>query len=206
MLGLMLLSLLLQGQGPRDVQLEAGPKPPVVVPKGTVIPVELLNRLSTNNLKEGDNIYARTIFPITVDNKIVIPVGTNVQGKIKEVEKPGHLKRKASLTLSFQTMILPSGLTLPIYGSLGSSDEGTREGEAKIKNDSNAGKDTGAIVKGGAAGAVVGTIFRGKRGAAIGGAAGASAALAGVLATRGEDLTLPKGTEIEVVLDQELEL
>lgn len=204
MLGLILLSLLLQG--PRDVQLEGPPQPPVVVPKGTVIPVELLNRLSTNNLKEGDNIYARTLFPITVDNKIVIPVGTHVQGKIQEVEKPGHLKRKASLTLAFHTIILPSGLTLPIYGSLGGSDEGTREGEAQIKGESNAGKDAATIVKGGAAGAAIGTIFRGGKGAAIGGGAGATAALAGVLMTRGEDLTLPKGTEIEIVLDQPLEL
>ena len=54
---------------------------PRVVPKGTVIPVELLNRLSTKNLKEGDNVYAQTIFPITVNNQIVIPVGTHVPGQ-----------------------------------------------------------------------------------------------------------------------------
>ena len=39
-------------QGPRDVQLEnVTPKPPVIVAKGTVIPVELLNRLSTKNMQ-----------------------------------------------------------------------------------------------------------------------------------------------------------
>src|SRR4026208_1341974 len=104
MFGLILVALL--AQGPRDVQLERAPNPPTVVPKGTVIPVELLNRLSTKNIKEGDNVYARTVFPITVDNKIVIPVGTHVQGKIKEVARPGRVKGKASLTLAFQVMIL----------------------------------------------------------------------------------------------------
>ena len=91
MLGLILVALFLQG--PRDVQLDnVTPKPPVIVAKGTVIPVELLNRLSTKNIKEGDNVYARTIFPITMNNEIVIPVGTNIQGKIQQAERPGRVK------------------------------------------------------------------------------------------------------------------
>jgi len=205
MFGLILMALLLQG--PRDVQLDTvTPKPLTKVAKGTVIPVELLNRLSTKNLKEGDNVYARTIFPITVDNQIVIPVGTNVQGKIKEAVRPGRVKGKASLTLSFQVMILPSGLTLPIYGSLGGSDEGYREGENTIKGESTKGKDAGDIAKAGAVGGIGGAIWRGKKGAAVGGGAGAGVALAGVLLSRGEDLTLPKGTELEVILDEELAL
>jgi hypothetical protein len=206
MLALILMALLLQG--PRDVQLEtATPQPPIIVPKGTVIPVELLNRLSTKNIKEGDNVYARTIFPITVNNKIVIPVGTNVQGKILQAARPGRIKGKASLTLSFQTMILPSGLTIPIYGALGGSDEGHREGENTIKGESTKGKDAGDIAKGGIGGGVVGgVITRDKKGVGIGGGIGAGVGLASVLLTRGEDLTLPKGTELEVVLEQPLEL
>ena len=204
MLGLILVALLVQG--PRDVQLESAPKPLKVVPKGTVIPVELLNRLSTKNIKEGDNVYARTVFPITLDNTVVIPVGTHVQGKIQAVEKPGRVKGKASLTLAFHTMIFPDGLTLPIYGSLGGADEGTREGEATIKGDSTKGKDAGDIAKAGAAGGILGGVVRGKKGAAIGGGISAGVALASVLLSRGEDLTLPKGTEIEIVLDDSLEL
>lgn len=198
--------LLITGQGPRNIQLENGPKPLVIVEKGTVIAVALLEGISTKDLKEGDNVYARTIFPISVDNKIAIPVGTRVNGKIKEVQRPGKVKGKASLTLNFETMIFPDGVTLPIYGSLGGADEGTREGEATIKGESSKGKDAGAIAKAGAAGGILGGIFGGGKGAAIGGGASASIALASVLLTRGEDLTLPKGTEIEIVLDQPIEL
>ena len=71
-----------------------------------------LNRLSTKNLEGGENIYTRTIFPVTINNEIVIPVGTSIQGKIQAVERPGRVKGKASLTLSFQTMILRTGVTL----------------------------------------------------------------------------------------------
>jgi hypothetical protein len=206
MFKLILMALLLQG--PRDVQLNvAEPQPAKIVPKGTVIPVELLNRLSTKNLEEGTNIYTRTIFPITINNEIVIPVGTHVQGKIQQVERPGRVKGKASLTLSFHTMILPSGVTVPLYGSLGGSDEGHREGENTIKGESTKGQDAGTIAKGGAGGGVVGAVVRGdRRGAALGGGIGAGVGLATVLLTRGEDLTLPKGTELEVVLEQPLEL
>lgn len=205
MFGLILMALLLQG--PRDVKLDTvAPKPLMTVAKGTVIPVELLNKLSTKNIKEGDNVYARTIFPITVDNQIVIPVGTNVQGKIQKAERAGKVKGVASLTLSFQTMILPSGVTLPIYGSLGSSDEGQREGENTVKGESTKGKDAGDVAKAGAVGGIGGAIWRGRKGAAVGGGVGAGVALASVLLTRGADLELPKGTELEIVLDEQLQL
>jgi len=204
MLGLILMALMLQG--PRNIQLEGGPKPPIVIEKGTVIPVELTRTLSTKNIKEGDNVFARTVFPISVNNQIAIPVGTDVLGVIKEVQRPGRVKGKASLTLSFQMMTLPGGIKMPIYASLGGSDTGNREGEATIQGDSSKGKDIGNIAKAGATGGVLGGVLAGKKGAAIGGGGSATVALAGVLLSRGEDLTLEKGTTIEIVLDEQLEI
>jgi type IV secretion system protein VirB10 len=202
MRALLLLALLVQG--PRNLQVapDVDLKPPLVVTTGTAIPVELVNKLSTKNLKDGDSIYARTVYPITVNNQIVIPVGSSVHGKIKEVERPGKVKGKASLTLSCQTLVLPNGVTMPIYGSLGSSDSGNREGEATIKGDSSKGKDVGTAAKAGATGGILGSVFGGGKGAAVG---AGGAALGSVLLTRGQDLTLDKGTVIEVVLDQPLE-
>src|SRR4029453_14664144 len=134
MFAMILMALMLQG--PRNIQLEGGPKPPVIVEKGTVIPVELLNQLSTRTIKEGDRVFARTVFPVSVKNKIAIPVGTSVQGVIKEVQRPGKVKGKASLTLSFQQLTLPDGVKLPLYASLGGADTGDREGEASIQGES----------------------------------------------------------------------
>ncbi len=203
---ILLAVLMMQSQGPRDLQVAEGVKPNIlIVEKGTVIPVELINKLSTKTIKEGDRIYARTSFPITVGNTIVIPVGSSVQGRIKDAVRAGRVKGRASLTLSFERMILPNGVTMEIFGSLGGSDEGHREGEATIKGDSTKGKDAGDIAKAGATGGVIGGIFKGKKGAAIGGGANAGVALAGVLLSRGQDLELPKGTSLEVILDQPLE-
>src|SRR5437899_4482742 len=120
MIGLVVLAALLQQQGPRSLDIDpAKVQPPIVVPAGTVIPVTLTSRITTQHAKDGDGIYGKTAFPITVNNKIVIPEGSNVRGRITEVRRPGRVKGKGELTLNFQTLVLPSGITIPIYTSLG---------------------------------------------------------------------------------------
>src|SRR4051794_32594368 len=134
MLYSLILALLLQGTGagPKNLQVAEDAKimPPLIVPAGTTIPVALVNSITTKTAKDGDGVYARTTFPVTVNNKIVIPVGTSIKGKITEVNRAGRVKGKADLTISFQMMILPSGLTIPLYASLGGVGEaGTKKGE-----------------------------------------------------------------------------
>ena len=119
MFGFIVLAILLSSQGqqgPKQLSLGSGDVlPPVVVPAGTVIPITLTSRISTKNAKDGDGIYGKTAFPVTVNNTIVIPEGSNVRGKVTEVKRPGRVKGKAELTLSFQTLVLPNGFTIPIY-------------------------------------------------------------------------------------------
>jgi len=201
-------ALLTQGQrGPRALDVDPSRiQPPVVVPAGTIIPVTLTSRISTKNAKDGDGIYGKTAFPITVDNKIVIPEGAYVRGKITEIKRPGRVKGKAELTLNFQTLVLPSGITVPIYTSLrGAGGSGERKGEATIQGDSSKTDDAKTVGTAGASGGLIGVIANGGKGGAIGGAGGAAAGTAAVLLTRGKDLVLEPGTTIEVVLDRPLE-
>ena len=90
----LLIALLLLGpttQGPRDLQIPNEIKPPRIVPSGSVIPVNLMTEVSTRNAKVGDGVYARTVFPITVDNEIVIPVGTYVDGIPEAIGRTGKI-------------------------------------------------------------------------------------------------------------------
>ena len=144
MFAAVVLTLLLGQQGPRSLNIDPAAKimPPVVVPAGTVIPITLMTRISTKYAKDGDGIYARTAFPVTVDNKIVIPEGSRVRGKITEVKRPGRVKGKGELTLSFQSIVLPSGITLPLYSSLGGAPgDANKKGEATVQGDSSKGDD-----------------------------------------------------------------
>jgi hypothetical protein len=210
MIGVVVLAVLLQQssqQGPKSLDIDPSKvQPAVVVPAGTVIPVTLTNRINTKYAKDGDGVYAKTSFPITVNNKVVIPEGSSLRGRISEVRRPGRVKGKAELTLSFQTLVLPSGITLPIYSSLGgASGAGERKGEATVQGESSKGEDAKTVGTTAAQGALIGVIADRGKGAAIGGGIGAAAGTAAVLLTRGHDLVLEPGTTIEIVLDRPLE-
>jgi type IV secretion system protein VirB10 len=200
----MLIVSLLLAQGPKKLEVAEDAKilPPVIVPAGTVIPISLTSRITTKNAKDGDRVYGKTAFPITVNNQIIIPEGTSVRGKIVEVVRPGMLKGKAELTLTFQTLVLPNGRTLEIYSSLGSAGfAGEKKGEATIEGESSKGQDTKDVATGAATGGVVGVVVGGRTGGAIGAAGGA----VGAILNRGKDLVIDPGTILEIVLDRPLE-
>ena len=201
-------ALLAQGlQGPKSLDVDPSKvMPALVVPAGTVIPVTLTTRISTKFAKDGDGIYGKTAFPITVDNKIVVPEGSYVRGKITEVKRPGRVSGKGELTLSFQTLVLPSGVTLPIYTSLGgTSAAGEKKGETTVQGDSSKSEDAKTVGTTAGEGALIGVIANGGKGGAAGGAGGAAVGAAAVLLTRGKDLVIEPGTTIEIVLDRPLE-
>ena len=210
MIGLIIVAALLQQpsqRGPRSLDIDPSKvQPPVVVPAGTVIPVTLTNRISTKNARDGDGIYGKTVFPITVNNKIVIPEGSFVRGKVTEIRRPGRVKGKGELTLNFQTLVLPGGITVPIYTSLGGAGgAGERKGEATVQGDSSKGEDAKTVGTTAAQGALIGVIADRGKGAVVGGGVGAAAGTAAVLLTRGKDLVLEPGTTIEIVLDRPIE-
>ena len=197
------------GQGPRT--LEAIPAdevaPPLVVPEGAVIAVSLIGQLSSEHAQEGDRVYARTVFPVTVDNQIVIPVDTYVQGRIVDSARPGRVSGKAEMTINFHTLVLDTGASIPIFGSLGGiGGVAERTGEAGITGDSSRGQDVTVAGGRSATGATVGAIAdRSARGILLGAGIGAAVGVTEVLLTRGEDLVLLPGTLIEIVLDSPIE-
>jgi hypothetical protein len=194
-------------QGPANLQLSeiAIVPAPNVIPKGTVIPIQLLTKISTKTLKEGDGVYGMTVFPITINNEIIIPVGSNIRGKVTQVQRPGKMKGKAGLALSFQTLILPSGSTIPLYASLAGSSDAATTAEGKLQGDSSVGEDATTIAKTTAVHAVIGGVVNGQHSARVGAAAGAGVGLATVLLTRGKDIVLDRGSTLEIVLDRPLE-
>src|SRR5215470_16592309 len=160
MIGWIVLSVFLQQQGPRNIDVDpAKIQPSVVVPAGTIIPVQLTNSVSTKTARDGDGVYGKTSFPITINNKIVIPEGSFVRGKVTEIRRPGRVKGKGELTLNFQTLVLPSGITVPIYTSLGGAGgAGERKGEATVQGDSSKGEDAKTVGTTAATGGLIGVI------------------------------------------------
>ena len=191
----------------------SGPAPPqLVVNAGTRIPLSLRNAIDTKHSHEGDRVYLDTIYPVVVNNRVVIPRGSYVSGTLTTSKPAGAVGKKGELFIRFDSLILPNGTTRDFRSRLVSKDsgkgkvdpnEGTITGERDNANTAKTtaeGTGIGAGV-GGLAGAAAGHPLPGL---GIGAAAGAAVGLATVLGRHKPDVTLPRGTVIEMLLDRDL--
>jgi len=180
----------------------------LTIPSGTKVPLALKQAISTRNAKEGDPVYCETTFPFVVDDRIVIPAGTYVQGKISRVQRPGRIKGRAELLMHFTSMIYPSGYTVMLPGSLDNipgADKTSMKGpEGTVRQDSEKGKDIGTVASTASTGAVIGGLSAGGKGAGLGAAAGGLTGLAIALISRGSDVKLEPGTSIEMIIQREV--
>ena len=193
-------------------QQPAAPAPaPYTVEPGTKVPLALINSVSTKHSVEGDRVYLETVFPILVNGRIVVPVGSWVTGTVTQVKKPGRVKGRGELYVRFDSLTLPNGVTRDFHGRIGSMDGNARNevdrSEGKVRSEGNKAGDARTIGEAAAAGTSVGVIAGGAAGhygmgAGIGAAAGAAAGMAGVLLSRGPDAVLAKGQTLEMVLDR----
>jgi hypothetical protein len=180
----------------------------LIIPSGTKVPLALKQAISTRNAKEGDPVYCETTFPFVVDDRIVIPAGTYVQGKISRVQRPGRIKGRAELLMHFTSMIYPSGYTVMLPGSLdnipGADKTSMKGSEGTVRQDSDKGKDIGTVASTASTGAVIGGLSAGGKGAGLGAAAGGLAGLAIAMISRGSDVKLEPGTSIEMIIQREV--
>jgi len=182
----------------------------VTIPAGTKIPLSLKQAISTKNAREGDAVYAETAFPFVVDNRVIVPAGSYIQGRIAHVERGGRLKGRAEILMHFTSMIYPSGYTVMLPGSVentpGADKNSVKDSEGTIQQDKDTGKkiEEGAKagVYGASGGALAGGLSSGINGARIGAAAGAAAGIGWALLKRGSDVKLDVGTSIEMEIQR----
>jgi type IV secretion system protein VirB10 len=155
-------------------------------------------------------VYAQTAFPVAENDRIIIPAGTFVQGTVRRVVRPGKVKGRAELQMSFTSMIFPNGYTVMLPGAVegtpGSQNMDVKGKEGTIQGDSSKGKDAATIARAAGTGAGVGAIAGQGKGAGIGAAAGSAIGIATVLLTRGPEIQLSVGDSIEMVLERSLTL
>ena len=174
---------------------------------GTRILLTLTNPVSTKNTKDGEHVYLQTAMPVAIDGKIVIPRGSYVQGSVIKSKEAGRGSQKGELLLRFDTLTLPNGVVRDFRARVSSAD--TNKGkvdqeEGKISGngkDANAGKVARDVGIGTGAGAAIGHVAGHT---AAGAAAGAAAGLAAILLSKNQDIVLPRGTSVEMLLDRDL--
>ena len=180
-----------------------------VVPNGTHFLVRLDDELNTGKNKVNKKFDAKTIETLETSNGYILPPGAKIRGHISRIE-PGGVTGRARLWLTFDDIDTHHG-RLPLVAEVSSvpGDFSVRPGESKegeIEARTSKGtRDLEAAAAGAAIGAAAGAAAHGGKGAAIGAAAGG---IAGFVASSGigQELDLPKGTKLDIVLDRPLYL
>jgi type IV secretion system protein VirB10 len=209
----LLLALLLTASAVAQTVMPSETKPPVtelIIPSGTKVPVSLKHAISTKSARDGDPIYAETTFPIVLNDRVLIPANTYVQGRISGIKHPGRIKGRAELLIHFTTMIYPSGYTVLLPGAVdnvpGADKTNMKGEEGTIQQQGEKGRDAGAAASnastGAMTGAVVGGLSQGRQGALIGAATGGVLGVAIALLSKGSDVRLESGTTLEMVIQR----
>jgi hypothetical protein len=186
-----------------------------IVPAGTKVLLQLQSAIDTKSAKPGDGVYLSSVFPVTVGNRVMIPVGVYVQGVVDRVIHPDRGSRKAQLDMHFTSMIFPNGSVVEIPGVVdalpGARKQTVKDdGEGTIQQDGDKGRNAGETAKIALpAGGGIGTIGGAQSGHPIvGGLAGLGAGAAAVglvsLFTRNADVDIPTGTQVEMELQRPL--
>ncbi|MGO9324228.1 MAG: hypothetical protein ACLP07_06665 [Terracidiphilus sp.] len=184
------------------------------VPAGTKILLELRSAINTKSAKAGDGVYLSSTFPVVVGNRVMIPNGVYVQGVVDRVQR-GGMRAKAQLDMHFTSIIFPNGSVVEIPGVVdsvpGSKNQTVKnDDEGTIEQNGDKGRNAGQAAEIALpTGAGVGTIGGAASGHPIeGGLAGLGAGLATVgivsLFTRNADVDIPRGTQVEMVLQRPL--
>jgi hypothetical protein len=192
-----------------DIPRRSGTSERVMVPAGTRVAVVLENGISTRNAKAGDSVYLRTSFPITQNNRVVIPIGSYVRGELLDSKRPGRIKGRGEFRMKLTTLIFPNGYTVNLIGAPRTADSGgneTTDSEGKVTGPGGKGRDAATVATTTVTGTGIGAIAGGAKGAGIGAGAGGLAGLAAVLLTRGPEAQLPRGSTLDIVLERDLSL
>jgi hypothetical protein len=184
-----------------------------IIPAGSKIPLTLTQAISTKNAREGDAVYAQTAFPFVLNERILVPSGTYIQGRISHVERAGRVKGRAELLVHFTSLIYPSGYTVMLPASVentpGAESSGVKDKEGTIQEDKDTGKKIEDAAKGGAIGTMGGATAGGLatgglNGARVGAGLGAAAGIAWALLRHGPDVRLEVGTSIEMEIQRDI--
>ena len=169
----------------------------ILIPSDTELIVELLDDIDTDRNREGDRFQARIVSPSEISGAII-------EGRISKIQKPGRIKRRAEVLLSFDRLVISpnrwsnfNAIVTEVVARKGDNvkrvdTEGTVEGKRSYKEDSiKVGATTGT-------GLVIGAIAGGPVGAAVGAGVGAAFGVGAVVVERGKHIRLDKDQQLRI--------
>jgi hypothetical protein len=180
-------------------------EPTIIIPRDTELILELQEPLDTQRSREGDKFTAKVVAPQEI-------VGAIIEGRVDKIQKPGRIKKRSAMLLSFDKIIISESRwsnfdaimteVLPVKGDNVKrvDNEGTAVGKSTIKPDvTKVGAATGA-------GAGIGAIAGGPVGAAVGAGVGAAFGVGAVIIERGKNINLHASQQLRVKTSYETQI
>ena len=164
------------------------PAPPprqVTLNAGLLIPVRLVDGLSSERNAPGDAFAATLDRELVVDDLVIAERGARVEGRVVAVDAGGKARGAATLAVELTRIYTSDGQAVPVQTEAFEKRAPTTHGE-----------DAAKVAGGAAIGAVIGALAGGGKGAAIGAGVGGGAGAGDVLLTRGKPASLPTETQI----------
>lgn len=87
---------------------------PLTLAAGTKIEVIVVRAIPARTTKAGDPVYAQTDYPVLDGDRVAIPAGTWVQGRMEAVTPPSRKKDQAQLDVLFTQIIFANGYVVPL--------------------------------------------------------------------------------------------
>ena len=177
----------------------------ISIPTDTELIVELIDDINTERNKEGDRFQARIISPNELNGAII-------EGRISKIQKPGRIKRRAEMLLSFDRVVLSqnrwsnfNAIVTEVLPRKGDNvkrvdTEGTVEGKSSVKS------DTVKVTAATGTGLVIGAIAGGPVGAAVGAGVGAAFGVGAVVVERGKHIRLDKDQQLRIKSSYETQI
>ena len=182
----------------------------LAVRPGTRILAVLTSPLHSTSGTQGSGVYLEVLVPVIQGDRVVIPAHSYIQGTVEGNRRPGHLKRTSEFRFRFTSIIFPNNHVEPMDAVLqsipGSKTTRARLGDGALQTVDQPEKVLIPGAGGAVSGGVVGSVSRLGIGTYVGAGLGAGLGLGAVLLHRGDDIDLPLGTRIEMVLRSEIKL
>lgn len=185
------------------------------VPAGTKVLLSLKHEISTRTAKAGDPVFFTSDFPVVQNGVVVIPPGVYVKGVISGIQRAGKVKGRAQLQLHFTSFIFSNGAEVAIPGITDSVPSSTgakvKNSEGTIEQNGSKGKDAQSIASTTLTGAGVGSLAgwgagNAALGSGVGAAAGGTFGVISTLMKRGDDVVIPQGATVEMLLERPLQI
>lgn len=185
--------------------IHATEDPVIIIPRDTELILELQEPLDTGRSREGDKFTAKVVAPQEI-------VGAIIEGRVDKIQKPGRIKKRSAMLLSFDRIIISEtrwsnfdAIMTEVLPAKGDNikrvdSEGTAIGKSTYKPDAiKVGAATGT-------GAGIGAVTGGPVGAAVGAGVGAAFGVGAVIIERGKHINLRTSQQLRVKTSYETQI